>query len=291
MKKIIMSMTLILACISGYSQIKVLSTGALRLGNTSAGHLIYDYTGYNGGGPVLYPSSTGCSLYLGKSNSYFVGVYSGNFYTMSDGNFKENIQDITNALQTVKAMKGVKFDYNAKMYNNDKSLQSKLGKNKVGFIAQDLQKVLPQAVSYDDSTGIYAVDYTKVIPVLVEAIKEQQKVIDQLVGKSNEKASSKKESANTDIASANAVIASLGQNVPNPFNQSTVIVYYLPETVQNAMLNVYDMNGLQIKTFGHLQTGKGSITVHAAELRPGMYLYSLIADGKEIDTKRMILTE
>ncbi len=51
------------------------------------------------------------------------------------------------------------------------------------------------------------------------------------------------------------------------------------------------MNGLQIKRIQIAQKGMGSVNINASELRPGMYLYTLIADGKEIATKRMILTE
>ena len=57
------------------------------------------------------------------------------------------------------------------------------------------------------------------------------------------------------------------------------------------MLNIYDMNGIQLKTIAINQKGNGSITINGSELRPGLFFYSLIADGKEIDTKRMILTE
>ncbi|HOT13433.1 MAG TPA: T9SS type A sorting domain-containing protein [Bacteroidales bacterium] len=86
-------------------------------------------------------------------------------------------------------------------------------------------------------------------------------------------------------------IATLGQNAPNPFNQRTQINYYLPETVKQAALYIFDMNGLQIRTIAINTKGNGSITLHASELNAGMYLYTLIADGKEVDTKRMILTK
>ena len=65
----------------------------------------------------------------------------------------------------------------------------------------------------------------------------------------------------------------------------------MAKTVKNASLYIYNMNGLQIKHIQITQKGKGSISINASELRPGMYLYTLIVDGIEIDTKRMILTE
>ncbi len=51
------------------------------------------------------------------------------------------------------------------------------------------------------------------------------------------------------------------------------------------------MQGNQIKQYSINATGNGSITLEGGTLEPGMYMYALIADGKEVDTRRMILTE
>ena len=83
----------------------------------------------------------------------------------------------------------------------------------------------------------------------------------------------------------------LYQNNPNPFSQATVIKYQLPQTVQTAYIYVYDMSGKQLGSHILLDRGEGQLTISANEYHAGMYLYSLIADGQEIDTKRMILTK
>jgi hypothetical protein len=85
--------------------------------------------------------------------------------------------------------------------------------------------------------------------------------------------------------------AFLYQNIPNPFTVSTEIKYFLPESVTNATIYIYNMNGLQIKSCPIQVKGNGSITINGSELKAGMYIYTLIAGGKEVDTKRMILTE
>jgi hypothetical protein len=54
------------------------------------------------------------------------------------------------------------------------------GKNQIGFMAQELINIVPEAVKKDDSTGTYSVNYIMLIPILVEAIKEQQKLITEL---------------------------------------------------------------------------------------------------------------
>jgi hypothetical protein len=50
------------------------------------------------------------------------------------------------------------------------------------------------------------------------------------------------------------------------------------------------MQGRQVKNFDVRETGRGSITPEGSSMQPGMYMYSLIADGMEVDTKKMILT-
>ena len=83
--------------------------------------------------------------------------------------------------------------------------------------------------------------------------------------------------------------AVLYQNTPNPFNESTVIRYTLPEGTEKASIMIYNMNGEQLKVYGGLQ-GNSQLEINGHALKAGMYLYSLIVNGKEIDTKRMILT-
>lgn len=54
---------------------------------------------------------------------------------------------------------------------------------------------------------------------------------------------------------------------------------------------IYDMQGTQIRRIEIVDRGKSCVTLQGSELSAGMYIYSLIADGKEIDSKRMILTK
>ncbi|RHO58687.1 T9SS C-terminal target domain-containing protein [Tannerella sp. AM09-19] len=75
------------------------------------------------------------------------------------------------------------------------------------------------------------------------------------------------------------------------FTSDTKIRYTLSEDVVNANLYIYNMQGTQIKNISGLSGGAGVITINGRELKAGMYIYTLIADGKEVDTKRMILTD
>jgi hypothetical protein len=84
--------------------------------------------------------------------------------------------------------------------------------------------------------------------------------------------------------------AILYQNAPNPFQVNTEIRYFLPQAVQQAYICIFDMQGKMLKKL-NVSAGDNILTIQGSELQAGMYLYSLIADGKEMDTKRMILTK
>jgi len=55
-------------------------------------------------------------------------------------------------------------------------------------------------------------------------------------------------------------------------------------------LHIYDLNGVELKSYVINQKGKGNFIVEGNSLKAGMYLYTLICDGREIATKKMILT-
>jgi hypothetical protein len=93
------------------------------------------------------------------------------------------------------------------------------------------------------------------------------------------------------LASNETLSPVLYQNIPNPFSQSTQIRYSLPETVATAYLCIYDMLGKQLKQVAIAERGEGSQIISGSQFTPGIYLYALLADGREVDVKRMILTE
>jgi len=95
----------------------------------------------------------------------------------SDERLKDNITPIHDPLSKVISISGNTFDW------NDKSNKSG---NDVGLIAQEIEKVLPEAVTTRDN-GYLAVDYHKVVPLLVEAIKELSGKVDALEQKLQDK--------------------------------------------------------------------------------------------------------
>ncbi len=84
--------------------------------------------------------------------------------------------------------------------------------------------------------------------------------------------------------------AKLFQNTPNPFNQTTEIGYYIPKTTGSANIYIYDVNGVQQKNISIAERENGVTVLQATALQAGIYFYTLICDGKPVDTKQMILT-
>ena len=177
-------------------------------------------------------------------------------------------------------------------YPSDIELQA-LEKNHYGLMAAQLQQVYPDLV-YENQQGDLCINYIEMIPLLVESIKELKAEIATLQSGNNGGVvvMSRAIGDATSVEEATALtIPMLKQNNPNPFTENTVIEYTLPETVQTANIYIYDMNGSQIEQIALTERGEASITVNGGQLSAGMFLYSLIADGKVIDTKRMILTK
>lgn len=86
-------------------------------------------------------------------------------------------------------------------------------------------------------------------------------------------------------SSASAI---LYQNEPNPFGNSTIIRYYVPEFSNEAMLVFYDEFGRDILKESLKHKGYAYVDILAEKLAAGIYTYSLIVDGKLTDTKKMV---
>jgi hypothetical protein len=94
-------------------------------------------------------------------------------YASSDRRLKDNIVNIENPIEKVQKLNGVTWDWN----DNADELQQSLPN--VGVIAQEVEEVFPQLV-HDRENGYKGVDYAKLTGLLIEAVKEQQKQIDEL---------------------------------------------------------------------------------------------------------------
>lgn len=243
---------------------------------------------------IFHPSSNVLAFTVGGSEkgrftggTYALTVYgnalSSGAWVTSDLRYKKNIAEIKDPLNRILQLQGRTYEFKTDEFQ---SLSFNPGSN-LGFIAQDLAKIFPEAVKADEK-GYLAVNYDMLIPVLVEAIKSQQKTIES----QNERISNLEN--NSSSLNTNSIgiekSAKLYQNTPNPFSESTTIKCDVPSESKVSELYIYDMQGSQIKTIKITDKGSVNIVLRSGELKPGMYFYSLIIDKKEIDTKKMILT-
>lgn len=111
---------------------------------------------------------------------------SGNITAYSDPRLKDNVTNISNPLDIINALNGVRFTWNER----STLVQGKWGKHDIGLMADEVKNVLPEIVTpsiEDEANGeIYdTVDYGKIVAVLVEGMKVQQLQINELINEVN----------------------------------------------------------------------------------------------------------
>lgn len=98
-------------------------------------------------------------------------VTASSFLYASDRRLKENITPLTGSVNKLSQLSGVSFTWRPGTPN--------AGQEDIGVIAQDIERVVPQAV-HTDAQGMKSVDYARLVPLLISAINDQQKEIDAL---------------------------------------------------------------------------------------------------------------
>lgn len=160
-----------------------------------------------------------------------------------------------------------------------------------GLDASQLKVAFPKLVQQDEE-GNYSINYVEMIPLLVKGLNEMSAKIEILEHKLAEKTHSRNvKSETTSIADVPNEIdmVRMDQNKPNPFSESTVIGLNIPEKTQKANIFIYDLSGKQVKNVQVSERGETNITVYAKDLNAGMYIYSLVADGRVVVTRRMMV--
>ncbi len=229
---------------------------------------------------------------------YFQGsVFTTGTYQSSDAKLKENINDEANAMSKLMLLRPVSYKFKQKDFpelNLPKEFQH-------GLIAQEVEKVFPEMVGIAqdlkmDKNGqfvskgdIKAVNYTMLIPLMIKALQEQQEKINNLEKMLNNSQSSLTEK-NALSSILNETSSILSQNSPNPFSQTTLIRYNIPQKYTNSSLVILDMTGKMLMKYDNLNA-QGQIIINAGKLLSGIYLYSLYNRNEEILTKKMIISK
>ena len=163
-----------------------------------------------------------------------------------------------------------------------------------GVSAQELKELYPDLVREGDD-GYLSVNYVEMVPLLLRSMQELKAELDELKGKDfvygvgADPVSARNQMTSID-GTASKAKATLYQNTPNPFTAQTEIRFSLPDDAPQANIYIFDMTGKMQKQIP-VNPSQQSITINGYELQAGIYLYSLVVGGQEIDTKRMILSK
>ena len=246
-------------------------------------NLYYDADGSGIGNPTLH----------GRFNAATLGSY-----TSSDRRLKNDIETLpVGTLQKVLQLNPASY-----YYNHDRERT----KRAFGFIAQEVEEILPELILHpENGEGTLALNYDDFTPLLTKAIQEQQKLIEEkdqriielenrlaemedLVNRLAEHVDLPEQGENETILLSDA---ELFQNEPNPFDGRTLIRYRIPDNVRQATLRITNAQGQVIRDLRLEERGAGQVELNTQTLSTGAYQYSLILDGRLLDTKRMILTK
>ncbi|HZB11375.1 MAG TPA: tail fiber domain-containing protein, partial [Chryseolinea sp.] len=234
--------------------------------------------------------------------------------TLSDGRFKRELREDVSGLDFVNKLRPVSYTVDKISVQKflgipDSVINSRFASKEkpvrqTGFVAQEVDAIVKKSGYVFNGVDApknekdpYTIRYAEFVVPLVKAVQElsvkndeqlkmiadQQIQIAELLNRFE-----KIENGNSGPKSSEI---SLLQNTPNPFSVNTEIKMVLPETAVNANIIVYNLEGKQLKQLQVKGRGNVSATILGNELGAGMYIYTLIVDGKVVDTKRMILTK
>jgi hypothetical protein len=151
-----------------------------QLGWNEGSGYFYCWGGGGAGTSLVIEDATG-EVGIGTSTpGYLLDVsgtcHASSFPTSSDARFKENVEQVTGALEKLTRIRGVAFDWNERY----EALGRSTGHREIGVIAQEVEAVFPELVTTWGDDAYRAVDYGRLAGVLIEAVKELKAENDNL---------------------------------------------------------------------------------------------------------------
>ena len=285
---------------------------------TSDGTIFSTPQGYAG----HFLSNNYRGILVSSANGFYAGYFNGDIYATgavyesSDARLKKNIKDVDNALDIISKLQPKHYEF--RNDGNYAKLNLPRGKH-FGLLAQDVEKVLPglvkdadvntnsitaqssndlrngklpeTAVAKGENIEIKAVNYTGLIPIMIKAMQEQEDKIEKLEHENSEllQRMEKLEAmvnklTGTSLSNVTGSNAFLGLASPNPVKSVAAIRYSVPDGSRGKLL-VTDSTGRQVHTIN--LKGSGTFSLDAAALASGVYHYSLMVDGKKVQTQKM----
>jgi trimeric autotransporter adhesin len=239
----------------------------------------------------------------------------------SDARIKTDVKENVPGLEFINLLKPVTYHFDVDKQNeimgvnSQEKVEGMYDIEKItftGFLAQDVETAAKK-INYDfsglDKSGeIMGLRYAEFVVPLVKAVQELS-TENQSIKAENENFESRitqlekliskqgivlNDATTEEIYKQSATIenetgvATLSQNVPNPFTGNTSIAYFVPETAQQAHIKIANANGVSL-FMAEVRLGNGVLEVDATQLAAGTYSYTLIVDSKVVDTKLMVI--
>lgn len=261
------------------------------------------------GASILGMKSSSTYGVNGNYAGYFMGdalvtgTFSANQYlNPSDIRLKENIYPLRtykeSTLDKVINMNVIEYNYknvipslnipdSVSVEETMKQAGIKSGKKHFGLIAQELQELYPELVE-EGQDGFLSINYVELVPILIRSIQELSQKVEELENAPSREVMNSRSATNVDYSKTAKNV--LYQNTPNPFKEQTTIRFSLSDDTQNAAICIFDMTGKMLKKLP-ISLGETSVSINGWELGEGMFLYTLLVNGHEVDTKRMILSK
>lgn len=235
-------------------------------------------------------------VFYNSATRTFNSIQVANVYQHSDARAKTNIRNIKNlGLNTILRLRPVsynwkKHDLHTEGIAQTRSMNAAYGpeddKLQYGFLAQEVESVLPDAVK-TDKEGHKLINYTTLIPLLVQSIQdlkvqleEQQRLIEDLINSSSVTGIS---SLSKSLLSKNKIIS----YSPNPTKGFMTFVVSIPENISDAYIAICNLSGVQEKRY-EIPSNQNSIQVDLSSLNTGLHIASLVISGKIYDSKQIM---
>jgi trimeric autotransporter adhesin len=164
--------------------------GEANISGSSISYGVFGSASGGGSNYGVYGTASGTDSWSGYFNGNVKVI--GSVSQTSDKNLKKNIVPLSGALKKVMELQGISFEWKTESELASAGLINRKGTKEpdnksfnfpegtqLGVIAQDVEKIVPELVS-TEADGLKSVDYIKMIPLLIEAIKDQQKQIEEL---------------------------------------------------------------------------------------------------------------
>jgi hypothetical protein len=297
-----------------------LSNNTTGYGNTAIGlsSLIFNVTGdYNlavglgadvSSGTLDNASAIGYNALVDASNKVRIGNTSVSsnggqvgWSSFSDARIKNKVRENVPGLEFIELLRPVTYHFDVKKQNelmgksDSERWNGKYDIEKIqfsGFIAQEVEAAA-QKIGYDfsgvDKSGeLYGLRYSEFVVPMVKAIQELQKQVEELKAELEIKNNTDavKHGLNNDQTE---II--LGQNIPNPADNSTIIPFSIPSNCKSASILITEHTTGRVVKAIPLNCKETHLMLDAALLSAGTYTYSLYVDGNSIDTKQMVIVK